>query len=119
MAASHSFDVNTLLALKSLKFKALTDGYGYCQHFNTDMVLVPQLTSKPVDLGFGLHTFCVHVNHLKPKAIYNLIRIIKENYKKFVDFQEVVNEPVIDYLQHKLLRRITEFSLRGIRAVRR
>lgn len=43
MAPSHSFDRNTLNALKKLGFKAITDGYGLYPYNIEGVILVPQL----------------------------------------------------------------------------
>lgn len=91
MAPAHSFDLVTLDVLKQLEFIAVTDGYGYYPYKVNGITFVPQLTSMPLDLGFGVHTLCIHINTMSSINIENLERFIFKNRSKFVDFKEVVN----------------------------
>lgn len=65
MAPSHSFDRNTLKALRHLGFQAITDGYGLYPYSIEDIILVPQLLGKPIKLlPFGIQTICLHTNSI-------------------------------------------------------
>ncbi len=93
MAPSHSFDLNTLKALKALGFKAITDGYGFYPYQLVEgITLVPQLVGKPIPLiPFGVQTICLHTNTMNNNDLNYIVDFIINNHYKFVDFKEVVN----------------------------
>lgn len=92
MAPAHSFDINTLKALKTLGFKAITDGYGFYPYEIEGITLVPQLVSKPVPfIPFGVQTLCLHTNAMSQASIDKLINFINQNSEDFVNFKEVLD----------------------------
>ena len=120
MAPSHSFDLNTLKALKALGFKAITDGYGFYPYQVEGITLVPQLVGKPIPLiPFGVQTICLHTNSMNNSDIDSLIGFIQKNHSYFVDFKKAVNiSPKSREL--KLFAYITsKHSLNIIRKIRR
>lgn len=121
MAPSHSFDVNTLKALKALGFKAVTDGYGFYPYMLEGIVLVPQLVSKPMPaLKFGIQTICLHTNNMTDNQINDLIGFIEHNHSKFLDFENVAanikkyNFPILS----KFLYALSKIMLITMRKVR-
>ena len=78
MAPSHSFDENTLMALKLLDFKAITDGYGFYPYKINNINLVPQLVSKILPFPIGIQTICVHINSMNESSISKLLEDIKK-----------------------------------------
>ena len=91
MAPAHSFDSNTLKALRDLGFEALTDGWGLYPYRLEGMILVPQLFSTPKPkLKGGVQTICLHTNNMSKGAISKIIGFIKANNNKFVDFKSLI-----------------------------
>lgn len=90
MAPAHSFDTNTLKALSDLKFQAITDGYGFYPYIEENIILVPQLFSKPINFGFGISTICLHINQMTDKEIENILAFIKNNRQYFINFEEAL-----------------------------
>lgn len=91
MAPSHSFDRNTLKALKALGFKAITDGYGFYTYDIEGITLVPQLVGKPIKfLPFGVQTICLHTNSMNDKSINSLITFLEANHRQFISFEEAL-----------------------------
>lgn len=92
MAPSHSFDLNTLKALKALSFKAITDGYGFYPYQVEGITLVPQLVGKPIPfIPFGVQTICLHTNSMNNNDLNYIVDFIINNHYKFIDFKEAVN----------------------------
>jgi hypothetical protein len=120
MAPAHSFDDDTLDALKALDFVALTDGYGFFPYSYRGLTLIPQLTAAPLNVGFGYSTVCVHVNTTTEQSLAKLLQFIEKNRSSFVDFQEVVagHQKKSIALNGVLARGLTRVLLKLLRAVR-
>lgn len=119
MAPSHSFDGHTLRALCALEFSALTDGFGFYPYVQQGIVLVPQLTARPLPVPVGIQTLCVHVNALPERGLDELLSFARSNAHRFVDFKEVAGRPGLTRVWHSVLRAGTSRGLRGWRTVRR
>ncbi len=64
MAPNHSFDVNTLRALKTCGFTAVSDGIALFPFQRAEMTLVPQQLWRPAWLPCGVGTICLHTNEI-------------------------------------------------------
>ena len=117
MAPAHSFDDNTLEALRLLGFEALSDGYGLYPYERHGIKLVPQLASRPIPLLGGIQTICVHINKCSDVEIAALAKFATENRKQILDFKRVVRER--PQPEATLGRRVTEVLWRARRAMRR
>ncbi len=69
MAPAHSYDMNTLMALRSLDFTALTDGFGSRPYRYEGLTFYPISYRKADSLKktSGVTTFVVHCNTLEEK----------------------------------------------------
>lgn len=90
MAPAHSFDKSTISALASLGFKSLTDGYGVYPYMIENMRALPQLFSAPIHFGFGIYTFCMHVNAMTIEQINKIDSFLRKNHHRFVSFDEAL-----------------------------
>ncbi|HEY9461185.1 MAG TPA: DUF2334 domain-containing protein [Paralcaligenes sp.] len=90
MAPAHSFDRSTISALTSLGFKSLTDGYGVYPYMIESICALPQLFSSPIHFGFGVYTFCMHVNAMTMEEINNIDAFLRKNHRHFVSFDEAL-----------------------------
>jgi len=115
MAPSHSFDINTILALKELNFSAITDGYGFYPYTVAGLTLVPQLFSRPFHFPFGLQTLCIHINTINADRLNILVEFIKFNSSKFISFQDALQERVADNIYRKMIRNTSQLALKFIR----
>lgn len=74
MAPAHSYDLNTLMALRSLGFTGLTDGFGSCPYQYAELIFYPISYRKSDSLKktSGVTTIVVHCNTLEEKdfAVY-------------------------------------------------
>jgi len=118
MAPAHSFDILTIDALFQLKFTAITDGYGFYPYYIKSMLLVPQMTSFPLKVGFGVSTICVHINSMKENDIRNLQNFIMVNKEKFIDFKDVVTAGSADNIFTRSTRFMSELMLKIYRVLR-
>jgi predicted deacetylase len=119
MPPSHSFDLNTVMALKALGFRAITDGVGFFPYMISGLKLVPQLLGRPFAFGFGVITICVHVNSIEQQDIEQLKRFVIKRRKQFVSFDEVLGEPVYQSFWAAFLRVVTAYLLKLLRSIRK
>lgn len=118
MAPSHSFDHNTLLALRDLGFMAITDGFGFYPYRVNGIVLVPQLTARPLNIKFGVQTLCVHINGMSGASVTALLSFIEKNRTRFIDFREAISQDPPGELISALLRLGSSMSVKAARGVR-
>lgn len=82
MAPAHSFDKNTLLALKELGFKKITDGFGTKPYIYKDMTFYPISFDRKTILKNkdkeGFTTFVYHINTMNDKDFENFEKLLKE-----------------------------------------
>jgi predicted deacetylase len=90
MAPSHSFDGETLRALRALGFTAITDGWGIYPYDLKGLTAVPQLFSTPMHFGIGVYTIAMHTNSMSDAAISAMLRFVENNATRFVSFPEAI-----------------------------
>lgn len=118
MAPSHSFDAETLRALRDLNFTAITDGFGFYPYELCGLIAVPQLVARPLGFGIGVETICLHVNTMSDDAIKRIIDFIRTHHKLIISFREAKEViPAFPPIP-SLLRSATSTALRLRRAVR-
>ena len=91
MAPSHSFDLDTLRALRALGFKGVTDGFGLYPYEVEGLTLVPQLLASPRHLGFGLYTICLHSNDMSPQRIDTMLQFMARHEDSFTSAEEALS----------------------------
>ena len=118
MAPSHSFDENTVQALRDLEFTALTDGFGFYPYDLHGLMAVPQLVARPLGFGFGVETICLHVNTMSEEAIGRMIDFIRVHRRQIISFDEALQVKASVPFIASSLRHLTSAALRARRAVR-
>jgi predicted deacetylase len=88
MAPFHSYDKNTLTALRMLNFSTLTDGYGIFPWRQSGLTFVPQLFERSVHFGAGVYTMCLHLNNMAEAEIDALGKFMIANSRRFIGFEE-------------------------------
>lgn len=120
MAPAHSFDKNTLLALRKLNFKTVLDGFSLYSYKENGIKFVPQISSKPLPIFLpGISQLCIHINTITDKEINNLIKFIEKNHNLFISLHEtsIINkfvgriEKIFVFILIKLFRFIRELIL--------
>ena len=118
MAPSHSFDANTLKALKALDFSAITDGYGFFAYDVDGLIALPQLLARPLGLGLGVETICLHVNTMSDASIARMVGFIREHRSSIIGFGDAIAIESKSVLVEQFLRFMSQFALRSYRRVR-
>lgn len=90
MAPAHSFDKNTLRALKQLGFKYVTDGYSFYPYYRNGLKFIPCQSSKGLKLPFGNLTVCIHSNSINDEYIRTLEKFIIKHRKSIVSYEEMM-----------------------------
>lgn len=105
-APSHTFDENTIIALKEeSNIKIISDTIANDSYEKYGMTFVPQQSGRVRKLPFKIVTFCYHPNTMNEKDFSDLEDFLKKYQEKFIPFplQEVSRqENFIDYLLKKL-----------------
>jgi len=118
MPPAHSFDYLTLRVLSDLGFKAVTDGYGFYPYKIGSMLLVPQMTSYPMNTGFGVMTICLHLNSMSDNQVDNVKKFIEVNHRSMLDFKDVVASGDVSNGMATISRILSMLTLRSYRMVR-
>lgn len=89
-APSHTFDNNTLEALKiETDIRIISDTIALnCYKYN-GIKFIPQQMGRCRKILIGVITFCYHPNLMSEDDFYNLEIFLKKNKKKFIKFQEI------------------------------
>ena len=90
VAPRHSFDKNTLKALKQNNFHFISDGIALWPFKKWGLVWLPQILWRPRKGMFGLVTVALHTNTMNRDDLENLEKFIKENRKKINNFSELM-----------------------------
>ena len=97
MAPAHSYDKNTLRALKKAGFYYITDGYGKYPYIYNGLVFLPisLLMKKELKGKDGFTTFVYHTATMKDKDFEAFEEFIRTNSKRIIDYKELINvQPV-------------------------
>lgn len=92
MAPGHTFDKNTLRALKECGFSYITDGY-YSQNYKYKGLTF--LPCKNTCSGKGLDTLCIHTNSMQENDFTKLEEEIRTHRERYMDFSVLMREPAV------------------------
>ncbi len=90
MAPNHSFDDNTLKALRLCGFTALTDGVALTPFTTNGLIFIPQQLWRPQWMPYGVITICLHTNEMKPHHVKALRTFLRRPFA-FSAFSEEVH----------------------------
>ena len=83
IAPSHSFDLNTLKALKAATdIEIISDGIAYSNYFFQGFHFIPQQLWEFKNKLFGLWTICLHPDTMTDKEISELESFLEDKDKK-------------------------------------
>ena len=117
-APSHTFDKNTLRALKeNTDIRIISDTIAIDVYFEDDFYYLPMIssTARPVKAKFT--TFCYHPNTMDDKAFEELEAFLKANSGKFTEFSENLLKQRKLNIKDKITRK-AYFALRSFRDIR-
>lgn len=89
-APAHTFDENTLIALKEeTNIRIISDTIANNIYFRDGLYFVPQQSGKARKLPFKIVTFCYHPNIMKDIDYENLEKFLKTENKNFISIKDV------------------------------
>lgn len=89
MAPGHTFDKNTLKALKENGFLYITDGYSTQLYQRNGIIHIPCRVSAP-QVSRGVDTICLHTNHMKTKEITAVEDFIRSHRESIVNYSQLL-----------------------------
>jgi len=116
-APNHTFDQNTLIALKECGITNVLDGYGLTAYEEKEIKFIPQLFYKIFPLPFGMQTFQIHLNYYKQDDFNNLKKFIELNSTKIITYDEAISK-INNGLWHKIIRILSKKILQAKRLVK-
>ena len=98
-APSHTFDENTLIAIKEeSNIKVISDTVAWDCYSMRSLQFVPQQTGQVRNLPFRTVTFCYHPNVMEDKDFDELELFIKQHHSLFTTIQNVVTNRKKDFI---------------------
>lgn len=86
-APSHTFDENTIIALKECsEIKIVSDTIANNVYSKKGITFVPQQSGRARRLPLSIVTFCYHPNTMDDKAFVELELFLENNQDKVIDF---------------------------------
>ena len=110
IAPNHTFDQNTLLALKKSGINEVLDGYGLMPYSENDINFIPQLFYKMIKLPFGIQCFQIHLNYFNEQNFEDFKNFIKKNSKKIITYDQAISKVNNSFL-YKIIRIGTKKAL--------
>ncbi len=90
VAPGHSFDKNTIRALKENDFLCLSDGIALYPFKKWGLVWLPQVLWWPKKIWIGQITILIHINTEEQSDLNELEEFINKNRKIIGDFSELI-----------------------------
>ena len=89
-APSHTFDLNTLNALKEeTEIRVISDTFSLKPYKLKDISFIPQQFGKVRDFPIGIVTFCYHPNIMTVEEFDILENFLEENSKYFIEYHQI------------------------------
>ena len=90
-APSHTFDKNTLNALRECSdIRIVSDGIALRPYWYEDFCFIPQFSGHCINIPLsGIYTFCFHPNVMNDKAFENLRKFIDKHNKQFTCLADI------------------------------
>ena len=104
MAPGHSYDKNTLKALKELGFMYITDGLINKVYKREGMIHIPCTLKSKINRK-RMDTICIHTNNNTEKKLIELKNILEQNRGRISDFTV---EGLGDVIQYNVIFMIAE-----------
>ena len=117
-APSHTFDKNTLRALKeNTDIRIISDTIATDIYFEDDFYFLPIISSNTRSIPAEFTTFCYHPNTMNDAAFENLEEFLKSNSDKFIKFDISLLKKRKLSLKDKALRK-AYFTVRRFRDIK-
>jgi len=91
-APNHTYDLNTLAALKDAGIFQVIDGYGLMPYTLNQIKFIPQLFYKLFMLPFGIQSTQIHLNYWTEHDFQIFKKFIENNYKRVIDLDYALSK---------------------------
>ncbi|MBR2309188.1 MAG: DUF2334 domain-containing protein [Oscillospiraceae bacterium] len=108
MAPSHSFDKNTLKALKELGFSCVTDGLTARPYIYMGLLFVPCIESKIV-AAWRFSTVCYHTNMAKEERFEQTRKFLSQHREQVITFDQARAMKAMPYWRARPEEKIRHF----------
>lgn len=90
-APSHTFDENTILALRQeTNIRKISDTIGRYPYRKDDFIYIPQIAGHCVEMPIsGIYTFCFHPNTMNDNSFLSLETFLKNHKHQFESFDNL------------------------------
>ena len=90
VAPAHTFDENTIEALRSeTPIRIISDTVANDVYYEDEFYYIPQQSGKVRNLPFKVTTFCYHPNTMDDSAFEELENFFIRHQKKFISFSDI------------------------------
>lgn len=113
MTPAHTYDRNTLKAMKSAGINYVTDGFGSRPYIRDGLVFYPisKRRSDCISDKEGYTTLVLHTNTMLDEDIDAFEKMITENRDKFIDYSEYMTiEPVRRGMIGNIIEYVTAYA---------
>ncbi len=107
IAPRHSFDKNTIEALKINGFNYISDGIALYPFKKWGIIWLPQILWRPRKGLFGMITVAFHPNTMTEEDFNGLEKFIEKNRKKIGDFSELMDW----YSRQNIIKKFSAFLI--------
>ncbi len=91
MAPGHTYDRNTLKALRGLGFLYVTDGYADIPYYWKGLLFIPCRSARP-KLSSGVDTLCIHCNELEESDYRELEDFLEAHADSLIGLSELLQQ---------------------------
>ena len=116
-APNHTYDLNTLRALRESGIKIIVDGYGLFPYSEHDLFFVPQLFYKEIFLPFGIQSTQIHLNYWSDEYFDSFKKFIFKNKENILDLEQILMLNKSNIIK-RIINNSVEKSLKLIRNFR-
>ena len=89
-APNHTYDLNTLRALRESGIKIIVDGYGLFPYTDHGLFFVPQLFYKEIFLPFGIQSTQIHLNYWSDEYFDSFKKFIFKYKENILDLEQIL-----------------------------
>ncbi|MDP1816781.1 MAG: DUF2334 domain-containing protein [Leadbetterella sp.] len=110
MAPGHSYDYNTLLALKECDILWITDGKALFPFKESGLIFVPQITSAIKTKPLGIITICLHPQYLTNASFQQLKDFCDAKKNILISAQDAVDHLTTMGSLTKIINRLSQVA---------
>ncbi len=107
MAPAHSFDNNTIKALKNNGIDVITDGFTLYPYKFHDILLIPQRWPWPPKGFMGIETVCFHINEWDENRFVKLKYFLENNSNMCISFQDALSFALQNERKYRIVNKVS------------